>query len=301
MLEKTGVFGGSALAFDGMAAASISVRASSDAAAGEIHLRLTADTQDELDSVEVEEGEEAVVSGGLRGLSAGNVFFGDVVGGHVVSGGSISIVNGRIDGVDVQAGRGRSGEASGRRLTLKVEAVVPEGFPLRMKAGGGTRIDADTRGGPLFAELSGQADSTFGEASSVRADVSGQASAHIRSCGPKCRLSASGQSHILLARVDGGAVEASSSGQAGIEIDSGQAESLTADASGQSSIKARIIVGDADLQASGMGKVSLSAAEGIVRESKSGMGEIKVKRRPSPAASSGKAGEAENVDKKRWW
>lgn len=198
---------------------------------------------------------------GPAGGGGGGTVFASQDGVTVVSGtvsGGMSIVGGRVyvDGAEVPVGGG--GAPVGR---VEVVVEVPWATPVEIKDGVAGRYEVDDTQGALIVDLHGSGGVIAGRVGPAQVTIRGAA-------------------EVLIQSVTGQALEGRITGAGEMTVREGQVDQVKFKVTGSANAIYGGLAVHADLSVTGTGEIRVNEVTGRVRESRTGMGEISVHRRP---------------------
>jgi hypothetical protein len=157
---------------------------------------------------------------------SGVVIGGDIVGGRIVSGNNLVIVNGKV-----VSGGGNVTEIEGGEIPT-ITVTMPE--QTELDAESVEELDSQGLKGKLYLSLDGQNRAKVQDADGVKINCSGQTRANVTNAKGDLKVSCSGQSRVI-ARGNFDDVDMDSSEQSQINV-SGNCRDCEGSASGQSTV-----------------------------------------------------------------
>lgn len=173
-------------------------------------------------------GVTVISSGGsvsVRGGRGSVVIGGNVVGGRIITGSNLVVINGRV----VSGGENAT-VIEGDQIP-KITVTVPKGTNLDVSDV--QKLDSRGLGGKLDLSLHGQGETTIGDVVKAKVVCHGQSHCQVTNCSGDLRVTCAGQSSVT-ASGSFGDVEADSSGQSHVSL-TGYCRNFDGSASGQSS------------------------------------------------------------------
>jgi hypothetical protein len=160
--------------------------------------------------------------------------------------------------------------------TLALTIRVPAGFPLDIDEAGAGRYTIGSVNGPMKIDLSGAADLTIAQVTSLDVDISGAGNITLGQARGPAHIDMSGHGRIAIDHATIPSLDADMSGAGALTVAAGEITKAKIDDSGVGSIRLETTVTDAAVDISGAGSVHFAKLTGSLNKDISGVGAVTV-------------------------
>jgi hypothetical protein len=250
-LRRTENLSGRSLSMSLMSALEVVIR---PADTSEVRVMAVADTQEELDCLELSSGETARIRQKSRnGGDGGGFAIQSINGATVIRSSGNVFISGNGGSISINSG-------SVEECTLRLAIQVPRGFDVALDASGALKV-------------------SMGEIGALELDASGQCQVSCAKVAGDLSVEVSGQCRVDIAELAADKARLEASGQCAVSVERGRVHKLKVDVSGMVQMGLALTAQKASLEASGMSAITVDSVTGELDEDRSGMARIQVKQR----------------------
>lgn len=160
--------------------------------------------------------------------------------------------------------------------TLVVRLSVPQGFAVAVTESGAGTYHIGPTGGALTLDISGAAKVTAESATSLDADLSGEADISVAHAAGNAHLELSGAGRIAIGNASIIHMNIDMSGNGAVTLNGGSVKKADIDVSGNGTVNLSATIGDARVDVSGNGDISLAHVTGTLSKEIDGQGNVRV-------------------------